>query len=207
MDSILAAIKGDLTLRELKEQKHEAYKAYRAEVSRRYGERNREALLKKRAEKRRAAGMKEQINFVAAETEGERRARFRSYGRRARAVPGAKEKLNAKRREWRKANPELTKAQNKRWELANPDKVRARTRNYQNKRRAARVSATGIPFTLTQLEARLSMYAGCWICGGAKEEMDHVKPLSVGGFHCLSNLRPICRSCNARKNNKWPYPS
>ncbi|MGW8593542.1 HNH endonuclease [Dietzia sp. NPDC055877] len=50
------------------------------------------------------------------------------------------------------------------------------------------------------------MFAGCWICGSVLDEfhVDHVKPLSKGGWHCLSNLRPCCPSCNLRKGAKWP---
>ena len=62
------------------------------------------------------------------------------------------------------------------------------------------------PFTQEQQDARWSMWGGCcWMCGiaGATEE-DHVKPLSAGGSHTLSNLRPICKSCNASKRASWP---
>lgn len=70
-----------------------------------------------------------------------------------------------------------------------------------------RKGAPTIPFTVAQLEDRLSMYAGCWICGcalGERFHVDHVKPLARGGWHCLSNLRPSCPSCNISKGAKWP---
>lgn len=35
---------------------------------------------------------------------------------------------------------------------------------------------------------------------------DHVKPLHRQGLHLLSNLRPMCPSCNSRKGARWPYP-
>ena len=34
--------------------------------------------------------------------------------------------------------------------------------------------------------------------------IDHVQPLSKGGFHEDSNLQVLCRSCNVRKSNKDP---
>jgi hypothetical protein len=34
---------------------------------------------------------------------------------------------------------------------------------------------------------------------------DHVQPLSKGGAHTLSNLKPSCRSCNSRKSASWPF--
>jgi 5-methylcytosine-specific restriction endonuclease McrA len=36
-------------------------------------------------------------------------------------------------------------------------------------------------------------------------EIRHVKPIAKGGAEMLCNLRPICRSCNASKCDKWPY--
>lgn len=70
-----------------------------------------------------------------------------------------------------------------------------------------RKGAPTIQFTLQQLEDRLSMFDGCWMCGcslGGGFHIDHVKPLSKGGWHCLSNLRPSCPSCNLSKGAKWP---
>ena len=70
-----------------------------------------------------------------------------------------------------------------------------------------RKGAPTIPFTVTQLEDRLSMFFGCWMCGcelDGELHIDHVKPLSKGGWHCLSNLRPSCPSCNLSKGAKWP---
>ena len=72
---------------------------------------------------------------------------------------------------------------------------------------AKRKGAPTIPFTVAQLEDRLSMFDGCWMCGcelDGELHIDHVKPLSKGGWHCLSNLRPSCPSCNLSKGAKWP---
>lgn len=70
-----------------------------------------------------------------------------------------------------------------------------------------RKGAPTIPFTVAQLEERLSMFAGCWMCGAELDggmHIDHVKPLSKGGWHCLANLRPACGPCNLSKGAKWP---
>jgi 5-methylcytosine-specific restriction endonuclease McrA len=50
----------------------------------------------------------------------------------------------------------------------------------------------------------MSMFAGCWLCGGPREQVDHVKPIAAGGSHILANLRPICGSCNQKKWATWP---
>lgn len=55
------------------------------------------------------------------------------------------------------------------------------------------------------LKARMSMFGhSCWMCGCEEEAIDHVKPLSAGGQHILSNLRPICAPCNHKKHASWP---
>jgi 5-methylcytosine-specific restriction endonuclease McrA len=71
-------------------------------------------------------------------------------------------------------------------------------------RRARLRSALCVPFTDAQLMQRMSMFAGCWMCGGEAEQVDHVKPLSAGGAHILANLRPACGYCNRSKGPRWP---
>lgn len=90
-----------------------------------------------------------------------------------------------------------------RWET-NPALLRA-AKAATNARRRARIAATAVPFTLDDLGARLSMWSGCWVCGGVPTEVDHVKPLAKGGPHMLANLRPICGTCNATKSSRWPF--
>lgn len=128
----------------------------------------------------------------------------------------------AKNLEWRENNPEAWKAKARRgwdlWEARNPEEVRASKRQWARanaeaaneitRRRRARLrELPTAPFTLAQLEARLSMWPGCWICGGPKEAVDHVKPCAAGGAHMLANFRPICGTCNSGKNSTWHGPA
>jgi 5-methylcytosine-specific restriction endonuclease McrA len=129
---------------------------------------------------------------------------------------GNREKHVTTNKAWNAANREKVNAATKRWRSANPEKVRAQQRRrvipaevkaeIQRRRRARKKALTVVHFTVAQLAARLSMFAGCWMCGGPGNELDHVKPLSKGGAHMLGNIRRACRSCNAQKINKWPYP-
>lgn len=81
---------------------------------------------------------------------------------------------------------------------------------YQRRRYQYQAAPGGIivDFTPTQREARFAIWgAHCWMCGIADAtEEDHVKPISKGGSHCLSNLRPICKRCNTTKRGAWPLP-
>jgi 5-methylcytosine-specific restriction endonuclease McrA len=73
-----------------------------------------------------------------------------------------------------------------------------------NRRAAKRQRSAGdIPWGAIQSKF---VYWGnrCWMCGTSERlTIDHVKPLSKGGWHVLANIRPACLSCNCSKNNKW----
>jgi 5-methylcytosine-specific restriction endonuclease McrA len=82
---------------------------------------------------------------------------------------------------------------------------------YQRRRYQYQAAPGGImiDFTPAQKAARFALWGGhCWMCGIADAtEEDHVKPISTGGSHCLSNLRPICKRCNTTKRGAWPLPA
>lgn len=70
-------------------------------------------------------------------------------------------------------------------------------------RRARQRAGLIATFTSAELDARMAFWGNqCWMCSGPFQEVDHVISLARGGPHCLSNLRPSCRSCNASKGAK-----
>lgn len=77
-----------------------------------------------------------------------------------------------------------------------------------DRNRRARVAGASGSATKEQLAARWEYYQGrCWMCGGAANVFDHVKPLARGGSNWPSNQRPACWRCNRRKGPHWPYPT
>lgn len=104
-------------------------------------------------------------------------------------------------RQWRDANRDLVREWGKAFARRYPDRVRANTTIQRAKRRGA----PRVPFTAAQLTLRMSIFPGCWICGGPKQTIDHVKPLAKGGTHMLGNLRPACIPCNCSKQDTWPF--
>ena len=111
------------------------------------------------------------------------------------------ERISERRRELYMENRETVLAQTAEWKRNNVFAALEIKRRY-------RVSKYGVPvdrIDADRIEARMAYFGNkCWICGGPFEHIDHVKPLSAGGAHMLSNLRPACRSCNLRKAAKWP---
>jgi hypothetical protein len=100
---------------------------------------------------------------------------------------------------WKKNNQDQYRQKHREWIKNNAELVR----KYNQKRRALKFDATIQDFTLRELNDRMSVfYFRCAYCGGPFEQIDHVIPLSKGGKHCLSNLRPACRFCNLSKHNK-----
>lgn len=100
---------------------------------------------------------------------------------------------------WRQNNPEKLSAGHKIWMRENAEHVL----NYNRKRRAMKRKATIQKFDVESLNQRMSVFGyKCAYCRGPFEHIDHVKPLSKGGPHCLSNLRPSCAYCNLSKHNK-----
>lgn len=82
-----------------------------------------------------------------------------------------------------------------------------RHRSWLARRRARKAGAVGADYTTAaMIQARHDFWGNrCYICGDPVEHTDHVKPLAKGGAHLPCNMRPICKSCNSRKQDKWPY--
>lgn len=76
----------------------------------------------------------------------------------------------------------------------------------ENRRRAAK-NKTEVHYTLQEWEAMKARFDYMCLCCKKQEpeiklNLDHIIPLSRGGDNSLSNIQPLCRSCNARKHAK-----
>lgn len=81
-------------------------------------------------------------------------------------------------------------------------------------RRRARLAEAEGSFTTAEWEALKAHYASCPDCGRAWGDIsplpgrssvitrDHIIPVSKGGRNDISNLRPLCYSCNSKKGDR-----
>jgi 5-methylcytosine-specific restriction endonuclease McrA len=125
-----------------------------------------------------------------------------------------RERLNKKSKAWREKNKDYfsnyfrnvteerksyVREKVKQWSKNNPDKKRAKAQ----KRRAAK-AGNGGSFTAEEWKALKKECGGVCLCCGKKKKLtvDHVIPVSKGGTSYISNIQPLCQSCNASKGNR-----
>lgn len=109
------------------------------------------------------------------------------------------EKAREYSRNWRAQNPEKSKETHQRWRANNSDKV-----NAANQRRRAKLRGVGGAYTAAEWQALCRYYKNCCLACGrndVKLTADHVIPLAQGGSNDISNIQPLCLSCNSHKSN------
>ncbi len=141
------------------------------------------------------------------------------------------EKRKAYNQAWREANPEKNKASNaayyannkkavteriKAVTQANPDKYREIHSDWKkaNKdavnasthKRRAKLAERG-NYTPAQWVAMKEAFSfRCLMCRRVEPEIkltvDHIVPISEGGSNEISNIQPLCESCNSKKHRR-----
>jgi 5-methylcytosine-specific restriction endonuclease McrA len=98
-------------------------------------------------------------------------------------------------------NREEVIARSTEWAENNLEKVRQFKAINRRKRRAAKNASRG-SFTAKEFKEFCERYGNnCLSCGstGVVLEADHVVPLTRGGSDDISNIQPLCGTCNRRK--------
>lgn len=130
-----------------------------------------------------------------------------------------REKVAERHKRYYAEHPDRFLAAGRRYRQAHPQEAHERQRAWKRKNKALNVAASakyrahvegaaGADYTTVQhIAQRWAMFGNrCWMCGAPATATDHVKPISKGGAHWPCNLRPICRSCNSAKHDRWPFP-
>lgn len=129
----------------------------------------------------------------------------KEYGKQYRQRPSIKARVQAYIRKHRQ-NPDVLIRHNeyireysREWAKANA----ARHVATVQKRRAALQNATG-SFTAEEFQSLCERYNNiCLRCKQTKPlTVDHVIPISKGGSNTISNIQPLCKSCNSIKGTK-----
>lgn len=113
-----------------------------------------------------------------------------------------KQIMEGRRRRYQ-ANRQESIATSAQWRKDNPDMFRRNARHYAKQYQARKKGASG-SFTAREWNALCDRYGNiCLCCAQAKPlTIDHVVPLSKGGCNNISNIQPLCHSCNSSKNDK-----
>lgn len=166
-----------------------------------YMEANREertAYIRKYNEEHR----EERLAYIRAYDQEHREEKREKRRRYWQANPEIHEQHKQKNRERGRNNREQRREQQRRWHVANPDKVRAKV----HRRRSWEHKAEG-SFTAEEWEALKARYDYTCLCCGKQEPeirltVDHVIPVTRHGSNYITNIQPLCRSCNSSKRDK-----
>ena len=138
--------------------------------------------------------------FVGEKLRAYRAAYYAKHHKRIRKATNARRRKHLSdhveySRKWVNKNKHKRRA----WERAHPER-----RIVSNHKRRAREAGNGGSFSLRQWFALCSVYNHrCLCCGKIKKlTADHVVPVSKGGSSNISNIQPLCKSCNSSKGTK-----
>jgi 5-methylcytosine-specific restriction endonuclease McrA len=125
------------------------------------------------------------------------------YANNKRRVDARRIKRKTEINAWRRLDyakcPQKYKAHTRAWSIRNPEAAVS-----HKQRRRARVAGNGGRFTVAQWKTLKAMYGHCCVkCGTTNGTIhaDHVIPVSKGGHSNISNIQPLCGSCNSSKRD------
>ena len=195
--------------KEYRKQWEQENKEYRNKYSAEWGAKNKEHLDEYRKEYSKQRWAKQKAEKAPKEkrialTEEEKRRRGLESQKRWREKNP--EKAKGSQKEWREKNVKKTSA---RWAQRNKERIAtdpeyAKVRLEYHRVQVLRRRQVGGSHTIGEWEALKAATGNkCLCCGVNGDEValtrDHVVPLSKGGTDDISNIQPLCASCNSKK--------
>lgn len=133
-----------------------------------------------------------------------------------------KDKVKARHKHYHEENYERVLESQRQYRARNSAKLSEKNKQYRaenagrarewNRRRRARKAGAGGNFTEQEFYEICARYDfHCLRCGQECDSLtsDHIVPLSKGGSDNISNIQPLCKSCNSAKGVKtvdFRYP-
>lgn len=129
-------------------------------------------------------------------------------------VKNNKERSNEIKYNWAKEHPDEAKKASAKCYIKHKDEYGNKNNVYRKShpevakaakaKRRTSISKAGGSFTSEQWTALCKINGNRCLCCNRKKrlEADHVIPVSKGGTSNISNIQPLCRSCNAKKGTK-----
>lgn len=113
-----------------------------------------------------------------------------------------RDKVLTRNKEWNKHHPDVIIAATLKWKKRNPEKNRHISNLAQDKARGAIGS-----HTLKEWDILKKKYGNaCCFCKQQEPEIkltrDHIIPIEKGGNNYITNIQPLCKSCNSIKGTK-----
>ncbi len=117
------------------------------------------------------------------------RHRAKSYDRVRRAI-----------KRWEQSHKDHVNEYHKQWRAKNPDRSHAMI-NRANRSRRAKLNGSSGSYSDQEWMDLCSLYNNRCLCCGKTGDLtsDHVVPLADGGNSDISNIQPLCKSCNSSK--------
>lgn len=102
-------------------------------------------------------------------------------------------------KKWREENKSKKFLSDKRWRIKNKEKIK----EYQKRRRVKKLGASGSHTEKEWNELKKRHKYTCVSCNRKEPKIklteDHIVPITKEGSDYISNIQPLCRSCNSRK--------
>jgi 5-methylcytosine-specific restriction endonuclease McrA len=113
------------------------------------------------------------------------------------------QKRNAQRRAWERRNPAKMAAIRASWEERHPAELSAAKTRAARQRRARKARAQGAHTEAEWQDLVKRSRGRCVKCKRRQKlTRDHIIPITKGGGDEITNIQPLCRSCNSAKRDK-----
>lgn len=113
-------------------------------------------------------------------------------------APRATER-RAQTKRWQQQHKEQHDAARKAWRKVHKERV-----NKWTQKRRAHVRGNGGSYTYAEWDALCTHYDHRCLCCWKQKPLtpDHIVPVSKGGSSDITNIQPLCQSCNSRKKDR-----